>query len=273
MYDKEKGFYLKHVIFAATLRCNLKCKLCSMYVTQYEKPYHPTTEQLQSETDTFFRFADNVGRFTISGGEVLLRADFADWLLYLHDNYFDRMNELRIFINGTIVPNERIVAAAAKFGSKAHIVVDDYGHKLSACAKEAFDALNGAVSCELRDYHDDLHCDGWVNLNDFSKKHDVSGAETLYAKCSIAKNFICLDYIDGKVSLCAFTRRAVELGVFDAPEEQIDLHDESTSIEEKREVFLEWERKKSFTACMYCNGRRDDSERFTPAEQISERRG
>ncbi|GHS96337.1 hypothetical protein AGMMS50276_14560 [Synergistales bacterium] len=268
MYDKEKGFYLKHVVFAATLLCNLKCKLCSMYVTQYEKPYHPTTEQLFSETDIIFRFADYIGRFTITGGEVLLRTDFADWLLYLCDNYSNRMNELRIFTNGTIVPNEQIVTAVAKFGNKVHIVVDDYGPKLSVHAKEAFDALNGAVSCELRDYCDNLHCDGWVNLNNFSKKHDKITAGELYAKCSIAKDFICLDYVNGKISLCAFARRAVELGVFDAPKEQIDLHNESKSMEEKREVFLEWEHKKSFTACMYCNGRCNDSERFAPAEQI-----
>ncbi|GHV28372.1 hypothetical protein FACS1894167_05180 [Synergistales bacterium] len=270
MYDKDRGFYLKHVVFVATLRCNLRCKLCSMYITQYEKPYHPTTEQLQSETDAFFRFADYVGRFTITGGEVFLLADFDDWLLYLYDNYFDRMNELRIFTNGTIVPNEQIITVAAKFGSKARIIVDNYGSQLSPRAKEAFDALNGAVSCELRDYYENLHCDGWVNLNDFSKKHDKTGADELYAKCSMAKDFICLDYINGKISLCAFARRAVELGVLDAPEEQIDLHDEATSIEEKREVFLEWERKKGFTACMYCDGRHGDSERFMPAEQISE---
>lgn len=268
MSFSDEPLRLGYVTYLLTQRCNLKCKLCTQYSPYYDKPQHSSLEQLKQETDALFEFVAHIDRLTLSGGEILLRKDLSEFLSYL-SRYDDRFTELRLYTNGSIVPQEQLLSALTPYKEKLFVVVDNYGPALS----RKIDAIHRALARqglahEVRDYFEDLHASGWVDLTDFTEKHDPKNTAALYARCSIATDLICVEYIGGALNICAFSRRCKELGVVHSPTEHVDLFDPSSSLAQKRRIVESWSAKEYLSACAFCSGRCEDSQRFTPAEQM-----
>ncbi|TCO76455.1 radical SAM protein [Marinisporobacter balticus] len=264
---------LKGTGLTSTLRCSLKCKLCCTFSPYYNPALHFTVDKIKRTVDKYFEIVNHVGKFTISGGEPFLHQEL-DLIIEHISNYFDRIDIFEIITNGTIIPNDKLIRTMAKFKEKVNIMIDEYGDlsKKVADIKACFDKKE--ISYRIRNYgKENPHCGGWVDFGDFSRKH-YSEEETIekFNKCAYPRKLqFCFSIMNGEIHPCTPSRRCMELGIIKKDKsEYIDLFDEQVSVEEQRQKFISILNKSYLSACAYCNGLCDDSERFVPAEQLSE---
>lgn len=246
---------LKRFCFPVTLRCNLKCRLCAEHAPYYEKPYHPTISYLQEQVELLFSHVSFIEKFDITGGEPLLQKDLHLLIEYLFSNWKDQIGVLRLTTNGTILPPNQLLQSFEKWGNDFFLIIDHYDHSKKA-TEVARMAEAYHIPFSLRDYSVDLHCDGWVDYGDFSKKHSLEEAKKVFKKCAIPQLdfFTCM--VDGKIFPCSRARLLYENNI------------ESVYVDCKK---TEWELpfgEEVAIACQYCNGLCHDSPRYRPAEQL-----
>lgn len=264
-----KELHVSRLIYYPTLRCNLKCKLCSAYSPYYKNPYNPELSALCNEIEKFFSYVDQVGLIEIVGGEPLLRADLSSILNKFY-SYHYRIKNIRVTTNGTIIPNDKIISAAKQFKDQIVFLLDDYGPNLSKNVDLAYQKLSRAhVPVEIRDNWKDIYGGGWWELGDFSLLWDDKQVEEIYEKCVIGKSTRTMNLIAGVLYQCATHRRAVELGVVPkACDEVINLYDEHETRESIRERISSAYTHKWLSACKYCPGRIKSAKRCPPAIQL-----
>ena len=90
-----------------------------------------------------------------------------------------------------------------------------------------------------------------------------------YLKCANPQKLKCFPITGAEMWPCSAARRRKELGFPVDASEYINLLDDTLSIEVLRKKIRSFYARKYFSACAYCSGMRDDSERFIPAEQIT----
>lgn len=258
-----------------THRCNLKCKLCAAHVPYFKTVWHPTYEYLVQTVDKMFELIPQLDKLVIAGGEPLLRKDLADFFNYLY-KYKDCVNNrVEIITNGSILPSKELLEVCRKFkkteSQGIYFIVDNYGPELSPRLYEIGKLLEEYdIPHELRDYYKDLHCDGWVDFGNFDKERTPEEGRKTFQKCAFPKQLnFCIKIFDGRIDPCAQSLHCMRKGLFDEPSEYIQLFDD-TPIEEKRKKLLSWYNLSELTACRYCNGMCEDSQRFQPAEQLSQ---
>lgn len=271
----SKGVY--RISLDVTHRCNMRCKLCAAHVPYFKDAWHPSYEFLIRSIDEMFRLIPQMDRLVLAGGEPLLRDDFVEILTHLL-NYAGRIqNRIEIITNGSIIPEEKLLSICRKFVCRntgrqgIYFIVDNYGPSLSVHLEEIGEKLKlYGIPHELRDYYENLHCNGWVDFGDFSHKRSPEEAKELFEKCAFPKQLnFCIKIFNGRIDPCSQSLHCMRMGLFDAPAEYIDLFDNSVTVEDKRQKLLSWYSLKELTACQYCDGMCEDSKRFQPAEQLS----
>lgn len=247
-----------------TLRCNLRCKLCAERAPYYEQPYHPVLSDLIAQVDRFFTIVDNVTMFDLTGGEPLLRRDLPQLIHYLQNQYGERIGQLRLTTNGTLVPSKELLDSLRSWEGRTYVIVDHYA--VSQKVREAAEVLECAkISFEVRDYSENLHCNGWVDYGDFSKKHDTVGAKELFDACMVPRLgfFTCM--VNGVLFPCARARLLHELGI---TSDGLDIVCPDQTREGHRKALQSFLNRTSLDSCAYCSGLCENSPRFVPAEQM-----
>lgn len=251
--------------FPVTFQCNLKCKLCAEHAPYTKRPYHPELKELKKELDELFRLVKHIKKFDITGGEPFLRKDLAIILEYLRNNYFYKIDVVRVTTNGTKLLPDGFIDEARKWANHIYVIVDNYA--VSDKSELVYHALkNAGIQCELRNYSTDLHCDGWVDYGDLSLKHSREEAKKLFQKCMVPKLgfFTCMT--NGMIFPCARARLLYERFIAQVG---VDLFDPALSDEGKRFRMKELLEEEVIEACRFCNGLCEDSPRFMPAEQLT----
>jgi len=275
--EKKNRESVYRITLDITQRCNLKCKLCAAHVPYFKEPWHPTYEYLTRTIDKMFELVPTMERLVIAGGEPLIRADIADLFKYLLPHKERINSRVELITNGSILPSKELLEVCQKFtreegkGQGIYFIVDNYGPTLSPKLYEIGDLLSQYnIPHELRDYYKDLHCDGWVDFGDFTLKRTPEEGKKIFQKCAFPNRLnFCIKIFDGRIDPCSQSMHCMKLGLFDEPAEYINLFDDETSIEEKREKILSWYNLETLRACQYCDGMCEDSKRFRPAEQLS----
>lgn len=265
-FGDKKAIKLRAICFAATLRCTLRCKLCIARTPLLDKPYHPSIDYLKKQADALFSVVSFIQDFNISGGEPFLRTDLAELLVFLRVNYKDKIGRCRIFTNGTLLPpqGEKVdfYEEARLWGDSFSIVVDKYVVS-TKCDKIAARLKNEEIAFDIRDYTDDLHCEGWADFGDLSLKHSDEEAFSLFQNCAAKQGFY-LNFEDGEFNHCVNAKRLHEKGVCN---DYVDFLSDFP-VKTKKEQLIELLSREHYESCKYCNGICDDSKRFLPAEQL-----
>jgi hypothetical protein len=261
---------LKRSGIVITLRCTLKCKLCGGYAPYYKNPLHFTYKEISETIDGYFSLVDNVGDFSITGGETLLHEDLGK-IIEKTLEYSDKINRILILTNGTLLFKDEVIEILARNKGKCQVTISNYG-SLSSKTEELYNSLvNKGITCRIIKYSgDDLFCDGWVDYGDHSKKHFTQEeVDEQGRKCAV-RNRNCNFLIqNGEIHSCGRSYRRMELGIIPKnKEEYVDLIDKSISNSQKRKTLLNIYNSVSSTSCAYCNGLCKDSPRFMPAEQL-----
>lgn len=128
LYDLYTSNYLKskRVDFSLTEKCTLKCKKCNMFMTHFKNPQNQLVEDVIGDIDAYFSVVDYVKVLNLLGGEPFLYPELKKVLDYITEYYRNRIGQVIIFTNGTIVPGIDVLESIKK--CSAIVQFSDYTH-------------------------------------------------------------------------------------------------------------------------------------------------
>jgi organic radical activating enzyme len=256
--------------------CTLNCKLCAEFtpiVKKMGRHYTATFEQVAREVDALFEIYDYIENVTVSGGEPILHKQLFEICEYIL-KYKDKFDDCRIFSNGTLMPEKRIIELIKASNGKLKLVIDHYGDSLSARTWEIKSLCdNNGIDLRINMYcGDEPYCGGWIDVGNLSEhKNDTKvWLQKMVKECHNA-NWKNLLLFNGQLHRCTNSSFGAYLGFYvPKDDEYIDVLDDSTSLEEKRNKAANFA-SRPMTSCEYCNGfNPETSARFIPAEQLDE---
>lgn len=265
---------MERLSLVTTMACNLNCKLCVADAPYRKGEYNFTLEEQETVIAKYFDVVAYVNKFTLAGGEPLLFPELPELLIYIKEKYLDRIGVVEIITNGTICPGEDLVDVCKQFYEKIVFLVDNYGKNLSICIAEIDRKLSDAgIPHTIRNNMTEVsHCGGWVDFGDpLIQKDYPNNGELMFSNCAQAQKLnFCFSTSQGIMYPCEYVRRCIQFGVTPGnPNEYVNLLDDTLTVDELREKIKNIYRLKSLSACTYCKGMCDDSERFPPAEQLT----
>lgn len=111
---------------SVTTRCTLKCKNCNMFMPYYTEPFNISCEQIEKELDILFQHVDYIYNYELLGGEPFLNQQLQSILVYMHEKYGNRIGQVGIITNGTIISDEQTWEILKKYN--IHLLVSNYTH-------------------------------------------------------------------------------------------------------------------------------------------------
>jgi len=259
---------LRRLAIIPTLKCTLRCKLCSNYMTMYDDPPHVPVEEVIRDIDKIFALIDHTEWLQFVGGELFLRRDMGE--VYMHClRHRKKFDKLVLIINATVLPDEKDVEALKCYGQHCQVQISDYGEHSRKLAEivEIFKA-NDIPFVAKRYYGEGQHCGGWVDNNHFEDRgKSEEELRRQFENCGqiAMQNF---HMFRGKLHGCARSLMATTLGkIVPAPRDVLDLYDDSQSDEEKRETIRHFNDSPR-VSCRSCISFGDDVPRFPAAEQL-----
>lgn len=262
---------LTHSAIIITQKCTLKCKRCVAYSPYYVNKAYYTYEEIARNIDAYFAVVDYVDKFTVTGGEPLLHKDLPRIIEKLLE-YKEHYRKIEIFTNSTLFFSEELQKVIQDKKEYLTFWVDDYG-KLSKEFDHIIQYLkeNNVDFVSKKYYGEDAFAGGWVDFGDYTQKSFTEEEiKNRFNKCHYPKVQFNFGMWNGEMFPCARTHRLMELGVIPKnPNEYVDLYDTSTSVADKKRKIHNIINASIITACAFCNGLCEDSERFMPAEQLT----
>lgn len=264
---------LPNVTLTPTMRCNLKCALCGVLVPQYEYRPQMTVDDFAKTLDAVFSIVDRVGRLQITGGEPLLYPEL-ERILELCFEYTGRFDELWFLSNCTAPFRESVLLILKEHADQVVVHCSDYGIRPKILEQNLQLLEENGIRCKyLKYYGDDQYFGGWVDNGDFVPHHrTVQENEAVFAGCSLGCRGGLWYVRGGQMHWCGRSIRGTELGKVPLRQEDyLDIFDDRTSVEEKREQLTRLMAVRSITACDYCNGyygTTDDTKRRPAGRQL-----
>lgn len=257
--------------FFITTKCTLNCKLCAAGVPYILEPHHTDLQVAFQEMEKFFQVFDYVDRIEFIGGEPLMHPDIAE-IVKEASKYKDQFGYMRITTNATIVPSEKLLKELRESGCKYDFIVDNYG-KLSVNFDNLVKVLDdNHITYRVDVYHgkrENQRFGGWIDFGDFTdQKYSEEQLRYNFEHCTAMKgNFCCTN--NGKVFPCCYAMTGYLEGKLPfMRDEYIDLFDDTISLDEKRNIASNFD-KKIMNACRFCKSfDTENSVRYCAAEQV-----
>lgn len=243
---------LMELHMALTMNCTLRCKDCNMFVPYYKNEVYYAIEEIESELDLLFSIVDNVFCLTFLGGEPLLYKELTSLLVYIGDNYIDRISSIKIVSNGTVVPGLDLLETAK--GMPVWFSISDYTNQVSY--EKKLKEVESTLDTNHIDYRKskDLR---WCSFG-FPQK-TISIKEESCRNHMEACSPIFHGYNDGKIYYCHVAWSAEKTGKYQlAHHDYLDLKNiKEESIDRhiiSRHCFGEIDGKGYVSFCKKCGG-------------------
>ena len=258
--------YFSSISFLPSTVCNLNCRNCLNFNPFAKQVYVRMYEDLINDIDLFFSCVDRIMLFHLSGGEPMLYPRTADILLYLHENYGERIDTLRTVTNGTVVPNDETLEKLSR--CDIEITVDDYREAVPD-SKAKFELLLKKLSeYGIRHY-----------VNKYESWIDLAPDRTDYSSWTEEQMIIHRDECSqswqelrgGKLYNCNYAAYATVAGI--AGEQDLEeTYDLTRFSKEKKKELIEFRlgyTDKGYTSfCRKCRGfTPDNNDKVPPAIQ------
>ena len=270
----DKILSLNKVTLIITTRCNLKCRFCCEYVSQ-NKPFPDMTpEEEKVILAELFNIVENINTLHLSGGgEPFLHKELAELIeiAFEYKNLFDRFI---IFTNSTIPISNELLKTFIRYRDKILVHASNYG-----IAKKQSETLykileENCIKHRIIKYYGNVQdFGGWVDFGKWESYGRTPGElSRVFHNCAVTRDMHGnWRTRDGKVHWCSRSQRGMELKFIpDNPDDYVDLFDNKTSREEKRNKFYLISNKKFLLACNHCSGEQgtqDETKRIPAAEQ------
>ena len=154
-WNYKKKVCLMEVHSTITSRCTLKCKHCNMFMPYYREYVDYTAKDILEDLELLFRHVDYIVAYEILGGEPLINGELADMIRQIGDRYGNRIGNIGIITNGTLLPDEQLIEISKKYNVKYdfsdYTDVVDYKKRFDSAVKIVSDAgLRYSVNRSLR---------------------------------------------------------------------------------------------------------------------------
>ena len=237
----------------ATTLYTLNCKYCLNYQPYIKNKKHMDFNELISNIDIFFSKFDKVEYFAVSGGEPLLYPKLKELLLYICENYINKIGELGFATNGSIVLNDELSEIIKKYNIR--IQFDNYSKNID-WLKES------TKKCIEKIKKDNLYCtssfsDDIQFFKSFPAKNDYRNLndKTQEERCKKCKDFYSGYALKNhKIYACCYASSAETADLVPAvKEDYFDLDKDFNKIE-LVEFMHGFSEKGYLEFCKYCNG-------------------
>lgn len=264
---------LRRTTFVITQKCSLKCKLCLAFIPYFENPVNTTYEEAKNILKNYFAIVDQVGTFSITGGEPLINPDFEKILIETMEYREQIQERIDMVTNGTILFGDNLLNILESNKHIVRVIISNYGENLSTKLSQIVTQLEERGICyRIQDYDIEKEhwtYDGWVDFSDHSLKHDTM--EKLLEQCNRCIFRLGHYYVinDGELHPCSRQYWRMRNNIIEKDKDwYIDLNTQSVDIDEDKKRLEFLENTKYLKSCAYCNGTYNGIERFKPAEQL-----
>ena len=138
---RNKINVLKTDISLTTL-CTLNCENCMQFLPYWKagRRKENSLDEIKENVDVYFKCVDYLLDLDVVGGEPFLYSKLKDFIIYMGENYRQRMGYIGFITNGMIVPKDEIFELLAAYSMDVSISDYsgdiDYKHKIEElCGK------------------------------------------------------------------------------------------------------------------------------------------
>lgn len=253
-----EGLIVDHIEVVITEKCSLRCKDCANLIPYFENAKHFDMEEIIVQLSRFLDAVDVLSDLRILGGEPFLHPEIDKLLKYAQNN--PKIQLITIDTNSTVVPSQNVMSLLKH--PKVVVHMSDYG-KVSV----RLDKLDRLFS-EAEIIHYIHHYDKWNDIGDLNyRSYSDEDVQHIFEKCIMSK---CHSFYNGKLYLCPRAGAGERIGAFVNHEgEYIDFTSSNVKTEDYRtqiEKLIHTDHH--ITACMYCNGSGNYSQKIDAAIQI-----
>jgi hypothetical protein len=130
-----------HVDMTITTKCTLNCRHCNLFIPYHKEQVNFSFEEMKRNIDLFFERIDFVTYFGLIGGETFLNPALETCIVYLGENYRDRIGRITVVTNGTVTPQDSLLSVIKKY--EMYLSISDYtdvvpyGEKMEALIERA----------------------------------------------------------------------------------------------------------------------------------------
>lgn len=262
---KNKLLNIPHIRIPVTERCTLKCKDCISRITDFEKPVDYRYSSIKDDIDSIFEHIDFVDNFRFVGGEPFLHRDLKKLVKYVGENYRERVNDIVIVSNGTIIPEPDFFKVMEEY--RVTLRLSDYKSSVKVKDKQRIEEIKKMIA-KLNNIKLEIAIDNgiWhqycVKLNtDISENR----YENFYSECLCAPTVIVKEK---KLYTCVWHATDIFLNGFHGDVD--DYFDLSQSRDDRSkyilmEYLLKYTNKGYISGCRSCFGEKPIHQRYIEA--------
>lgn len=194
IYDEQDVSYITQLQIPVTMRCTLRCKECNSYIPYVQKGEDFDQDDIILSVNKLLTAYETIGNILLYGGEPLLYRDLYKLVQKFEDD--PRIEKISIVTNGTLLPDERLLAVLEN--AKVLVRISDYG-RLSKKKNELRELLLArGIHTEITDFQ-------YWNANptvDILNETPEQLRSKVQNCCAIAN---ALTLIKGKIFFCGFS--------------------------------------------------------------------
>lgn len=227
--------------------CTLKCRDCSNLMQYYHHPENLDIEEQIIALRRIFRSV-RVTQLKILGGEPFVcQNNLIRLLEYLKEEAIDRVDEIVIITNGTLIPSDETLNAI-KDTPKTKILFSDYGEVSSKIKDFTAICSERGITSEV------VETEYWWDFGDVKfREEKESKTQHRYDDCYSRR--LCTTLYRGRLFVCPRQAHAIHLGLIpDEGTEDVNVlkpeYEDRTVT--RNAVYALIDRKKCITACKYC---------------------
>mgnify|MGYP002622374537 CR=1 FL=1 len=255
-YTENKVVFTSISTLPSTV-CNLNCELCLNFNPYAKKNFVRDLSEVKRDIDLFFSCVDYVMIFHVSGGETFLYPYIDQVIAYLHTNYKDHIQQIRMVSNGTVIPKRETLVELSK--CEFDVLLDDYRDAVPQF-RDNFEKICSLFE-EYRIRYSINWTDEWIDLAPTRTDHSNWSEERLaehFKRC----NQSWQDLRDGKLFLCNYSSYAATAGLSEIEEyEAFDLTEYTRErCKELVEFRLGYSQKGYASFCKRCRGFHPDND-------------
>jgi len=238
--NQRKGrVVLARVTFLVTTHCTLNCDKCLSYIPDIKHYQNMPLNKMAQALRNLLAGVDFIYAFIFSGGEAFLHPDLDQIIRLCADS--NKIGDISIQSNGTMIPGEKVLTALRE--TKTLVKISNYPN-VQPHVEELKRVLadNG-----IRYTHDSGTF--WNDSGAFGQRQEGSEER----RFGICVQQLCMPCFNGKLHRCATAAILMEEGrIPDCRDEYVDLRTAGPA-----EIRAQWGalmKKRSLTACSYCQG-------------------
>lgn len=253
---EQQTLSTQHIEIMVTERCTMRCRDCSALIPFFQHPSDIDFPQYWDALDRLFGVFDSISEVSLLGGETFLHPALWQFI----ERYVDRANigMLAIYTNGTVLPDERTLAALAH--PKIWIHISDYQKIADQIPQiEAlFQRYN--IQYHIRKYEE------WQASGDFSLRPDDARQLCLKYKNCFKAN--CFSFYRGKLYPCSRAASAIEAGILPAEDGAFLDFRRDIPLRTLKADTIEFLNQCYSPMCRFCDGFQMNRAGVEPAIQI-----